>query len=102
MDTEPDPSSSEARALARFVARVQVTKPDAWKCVERLKVSCAHELPGQFFNRDAGAGTAEPSWNVSLVRAPEAPVRVISVGNGEIHLSERAAGAKARPPIPPR
>jgi hypothetical protein len=70
MDTDPDPGSSEARALARFVARVQVIKPDAWKSVERLKVACALEHAGQFFNCDAGTGTAEPGWTVRLVRVP--------------------------------
>jgi len=70
MDTDPDPGSSEARALARFVARVQVTKPDAWKSVERLKVSCALERAGQILIRDAGAGTAEPVWTVQPSESP--------------------------------
>jgi len=41
-----DPGSGEAATLARFVAVARLTRPNAWKSVERLKAACARELSG--------------------------------------------------------
>jgi hypothetical protein len=74
MDTDGDLRSSEG-SIAEFVAATQAARPDAWKSVERLKLSCALDCSA------AGIRTSASSWTAQLSRFLEAPIRVVSEGS---------------------
>jgi hypothetical protein len=59
-------------SLAEFVAAARATRPDAWKSVERLKVSCAAECSA------AGIRTSASSWTAQLSKFRKAPIRAVS------------------------
>ncbi len=62
-------------SLAEFVAAARATRPDAWKSVERLKVSCAVECSA------AGIRTSASRWTAQLSKFREAPIRAVSEAN---------------------
>ena len=58
-------------SLAEFVAAARATRPDAWKSVERLKVSCAVECPA------AGIRASALNWTAQLSKFRKGPIRAV-------------------------
>lgn len=94
MDEHKGSASSEAQALARFVAESRASRTRAWACVERLKAACAAEFHPQ---GDVRVMRARTAWLVAESQALRAESQTLKAESRVVLAKLQAACERGAP-----